>query len=302
MRLQINKTTFVITFMLAIGSTYTSFAQTTPPVAPQQPASKNAETAKTLQPTDLTNFDTLSLFKERIKSISGTENDNKPSSQSDESLPSLMLSSIELRRIDEALGLITSKDKSSGQIDPASLPKTAPAFFLNTVLHFSSNSWVIWVNSRKYRNTQKNNGEFEILEVNKDKTSMKWNAIDLDFVSPGWQSKLKPIAGASVTTSVNTEPVVKQTPAPADPNLKSSAGDQPLQTTAPKQETQILQSFYESEAGDILVDKGNNTITFTLRPNQSFVSREMKIVEGFAKSTPLLDEKGQPLQGVAKPK
>ncbi len=126
------------------------------------------------------------------------------------------------------------------------VPRTAPAFYLNSVLYNKPDNWTIWMNSRRIRSGAKF-PELEISKVHADSVEFIWETDQLDFLSPNWEEKV--------------------------PALKLEQGQE------------VPRFTYVSKDGALAVDRSRRFVRFTIGPHQTFISHEMKIVEGFAKST-----------------
>ena len=126
------------------------------------------------------------------------------------------------------------------------VPRVAPAFFLNSVLYNTPQNWTIWLNSRRIRSGAKF-PELEISKVDGDAVEFIWQTEQLDFISPEWEKKVMPI------------------------DLKPG---------------EVVPRFtYQSKDGLIAVDRSRRFVRFTLGPHQTFISKSMRIVEGFVRST-----------------
>ena len=138
-------------------------------------------------------------------------------------------------------------DQSVGAVTlEVNVARVAPAFFLNSVLYNTPNNWTIWMNSRRIRAGAKF-PELEISRVDRDAVEFIWQTEQLDFISPEWEKTVMPIA------------------------LKPG---------------EVVPRFvYQSKDGTIAVDRSRRYVRFVLGPHQTFVSRTMKITEGFVKST-----------------
>lgn len=127
------------------------------------------------------------------------------------------------------------------------LPKVAPAFYLNSVLYYKPDSWTIWLNYMRIR-AGATFPKLEISEVREDKVIFIWETENLDLISPNWKDKLKWVE---------------------DPKMQERLGEWE----------------YCSKDWNIFVDSTQRKVRFILGANQTFVSRQMRIVEGERKST-----------------
>jgi hypothetical protein len=158
---------------------------------------------------------------------------------------SLMFPSEQLRQLYNAARGLTDQSVGAVAVE-VKVPRVAPAFFLNSVLYNKPDNWTIWMNSRRIRAGAKF-PELEIASVNQDSVEFIWETEQLDFISPEWEKKVIPL------------------------EIK------------PGQE--VPRFAYVSKDGLIGVDRNRRYVRFVLGPHQTFVSRSMKIVEGFVKST-----------------
>jgi len=163
----------------------------------------------------------------------------------------LMIKQRDMNDIYDALsGIEVRKPNNNSNVAIAvDAPATAPSFFLKSVLYFSQVNWSAWVNDRKFtpfynkNYTAKGDIDFEIASVNHDRVQLIWNAHYLDSISPGWREKLLP----------------------ADPSVNHT----------------LKEPGFVSSTGKIFVSQDASRVEVTLAPNQTFVTHEMDIEEGY---------------------
>ena len=158
---------------------------------------------------------------------------------------SLMFPANQLKQLYDVAKGLTDQSVGAVVVE-VKVPHVAPAFFVNSVLYNTPDNWTIWLNSRRIRSGSKF-PELEISKVDRDAVEFIWETELLDAISPDWEKKVMPLE-------------LK----PGEP---------------------VPRFVYQSKDGLIAVDKSRRFVRFIIGPHQTFVSKEMKIVEGFVKST-----------------
>jgi len=162
---------------------------------------------------------------------------------------SLMFSKRDLQRVYSAIrGNLVNNDQLGGTQPTDQTPKVAPAFYLNSVVFIADKNWAIWVNGKKIR-VQDVNPILKVEYVSRDKVEISWETKDLDIISPGWRTK--------------------------------------FELGQPDGKNGLKQAGYYSKKYNVSVSLDGALVRFALMPNQTFVSKDMKIMEGFVAETPI---------------
>lgn len=140
--------------------------------------------------------------------------------------------------------------------------KPSPVFALNSVIYYGPESWTLWLNNKKIRRGQDVSIEdnIKVRNVKHDSAEFIWHSDNLDIQSPGWRDKLlsvDSIKEGSMRLSIPDKDFVKG-----------------------------YKWTYGTEDTSILADPVSGTIKLRLGINQTFISREMKIIEGIKYSDP----------------
>lgn len=164
---------------------------------------------------------------------------------------SMMFTDKDLRRLYSAIrGNITEKS-DIGMVSEGTTPQVAPSFYLNSVVFISDKNWAIWINGKKIR-MQDINPNIKIESIAKDKAEITWETKDLDIISPAWRSRLEFVEA--------------------------------------NKENKLEKNGYISKKEKIYIPEDGSFVRFSLMPNQTFVSYDMRIAEGFVPETPIVFE------------
>jgi len=193
----------------------------------------------------------------------------------DEIIPkSLFLSDEDNIRISNAIAdfhnLISARDKGDVRNDSQSItdmndtkaPGAAkeveegdfiyPQFFLASLVYRSPDDWLVIVNGRKITpQTIDDQSEITVTAIDNDKVLLKWKPANMAHVMEIWDK---------LTASQQTKP--------------SNDENTPAQMTF---DTKVLDKVPDVP---VLVDKERKVVTFILRPNQTFSSFAMQVLEG----------------------
>lgn len=162
---------------------------------------------------------------------------------------SMMFSNGDLKRLYSAIrGNLTEKNDIGASIESGG-PQVAPSFYLNSVVFISDKNWTIWINGKKIR-MQDINPNIKIESIAKDRAEITWETKDLDIISPVWRSRLEFVEA--------------------------------------NKENKLERNGYISKKEKIYIPEDGSFVRFTLMPNQTFVSYEMRIAEGFVPETPIV--------------
>lgn len=141
-------------------------------------------------------------------------------------------------------------------------PILSPFFYVNSIIYISDNDWIVYINNQKFISTDANKmlsliPNLMITRVSEHDVQLQFRTEFLDFVSPGWVQKMRPVRGQSEYKGTD-QPVriVRH-------RLKNNRYSNPKTLESPAD------------------------IAFVLEPNQSFSVYDVSIKEGEATPTAL---------------
>lgn len=141
-------------------------------------------------------------------------------------------------------------------------PNVSPVFYINSIVYISENDWIVWVNNKRFVSSEKDAiimviPNLKITSVEEDKVQLQWATGFLDFVSPQWVSKMRPVRGQA----------------------EYKGSEKPIRIVRHLMENNRYSNpkTLESPAD----------IAFVLEPNQTFSVHNMDIVEGDVMPVPL---------------
>jgi len=112
---------------------------------------------------------------------------------------------------------------------------TSKDFFLNSIVYFSPDNWITWLNGEKLQSGQTH--EFlKVAAIDQEKVTFLWQNAPLSTLSPNWKKQLAPVGDGS--------------------------------------------GYFTNSQHNIVVNEGDGNFSFILRPNQTFSSSNMEIIEG----------------------
>ena len=128
---------------------------------------------------------------------------------------------------------------------------TYPQFFLSLLEYHSPEDWIVIVNGQKFTPQTPEKGVLSLLAIDNEKILLKWKPVDMTRVIETWDKR----------------PV-------ANDDKKPEMADNPMEMQF---NGKVLDKVPDSP---VIVDKERRLVTFCLRPNQTFSSFAMRVLEG----------------------
>lgn len=168
------------------------------------------------------------LLNDKKQNSSTHNNENAAPEQVVKPWPSIMFDKESITWIDNAIksyvtkvpleilmpSLFSSENNKKEAEQPAEesvkpvevLPSDAPNFYLNSIIYFAPDDWVVWMNEEKIT-PENNNSAVKAVSVSTSSVIFVWNNTHLDSLVPDWKNKLHDI-GESKYSSDDSNIVV----------------------------------------------------------------------------------------------